>query len=280
MSAPEPSQTWVIGADGIIGSALTRALRLARVPVQSTTRRREHATESVRFLDLAAADTFDPGHNPGIVYLCAAITDMQRCEADAAATQRINVNAVCRLAKRCADRGAHLVFLSSNAVFNGRSAAPSESSAVNPSTEYGRQKAQAEKCLAGLGVGLALVRITKVLSARMPLLRQWRDTLDRGQAIYPFRDLLMAPVSLRYVVTALIAIGSARHCGLFHLSGQRDLSYAQFALRYAETIGAGAHLVVAQAASREALAFRPLHATLDMSVTTAQTGFQAQSPFA
>jgi dTDP-4-dehydrorhamnose reductase len=266
----------VIGADGMLGSALARALWLARVPVDATTRRRDQLGSQVSFLDLAEVDAFDPGRNPRVVYLCGAITDMQRCETDPAATRLINVNGVCRLGERCADRGAHLVFLSSSAVFSGRSKLTSESSPVDPCSEYGRQKAQAEERLAGLGAGLSIVRMTKVLSVEMRLLRQWRDELDRGQVIQPYADLLMAPVSLHHAVTAPIEIGNARRCGVFHLSGQRDVNYAEFARRYTQAIGANAHLVHPQPAVTSALAYRPLHASLDMSATTESTGIQAQ----
>jgi dTDP-4-dehydrorhamnose reductase len=274
MTSSDRSPVWVIGADGLLGGALARALWLARVPMQATTRRREQVAGWVRFLDLAEVDGFDPGGNPGVVYLCGAVTDMQRCEADPAGTRSINVNGVCRLAERCADRGAHLIFLSSSAVFSGRSNENGETSPLDPTSEYGRQKAQAEAQLARLGAGLAIVRMTKVLSAEMCLLRQWRETLERGQIIQPYVDLLIAPVSLRHAVAALIDIGSARHCGVFHLSGRRDVNYAEFARRYSQAIGADADLVHPQPV--KGLAYHPRHATLDMSATTASTGIQAQ----
>jgi dTDP-4-dehydrorhamnose reductase len=274
MLARDTTSAWVIGADGTLGSALIRALSLARVPVQGTTRRRERLGIREHYLDLASVDGFDPGERPSVVYLCGAITRMQQCDDDPAGSRRVNLHGVCRLAEHCADRGAHLVFLSSSAVFSGRSDDNRESASVDPVSEYGRQKAQAEAQLTGMGASLAIVRMTKVLSSDMRLLRQWRETLDRGQIIQPYGDLLMAPVSLRYAVAALVDIGIARRCGVFHLSGQRDVNYAEFARRYAQVIGADADRVHPQPTGGSA--YRPLHATLAMSATAARTGIQAQ----
>ncbi len=105
----DKSKILVVGGDGIIGGALTRTLLLARVQVCATTRRRERVREGVSFLDLAEPDWDALDYHVDVVYLCAALTDMRRCVADPAGTRRINVDNLCVLAKRCADRGARLV---------------------------------------------------------------------------------------------------------------------------------------------------------------------------
>ena len=49
--------------------------------------------------------------------------------------------------RRLADRGTHLVFLSSSQVFDGETANPTEEAATCPKNEYGAQKLAVEQAI-------------------------------------------------------------------------------------------------------------------------------------
>ena len=51
------------------------------------------------------------------------------------------------LMRRLADRGTHLVFLSSSQVFDGETPAPTEDAATAPKNEYGAQKLAVEQAM-------------------------------------------------------------------------------------------------------------------------------------
>lgn len=162
-------------------------------------------------------------------------------------------------------------------MFSGESHDTSETSPLDPRTEYGRQKRLAERQLSLLGPQLSILRLTKVLCAETPLLRQWHAAWEKGQTIYPFSELLLAPVSLPYAVSALMQIGRARQNGTFHLSGARDLSYAELALLYARALGVSAQAIAARSSQGVDLVYRPHHAALKMDATAAATDIRAQT---
>lgn len=282
----------VVGCDGLIGNALGKHLEDLPAVVYRTTRRA--CTVGASFaLDLTdfsrdpnATDDLErlAQTGPLTAFLAAAVTGYDQCENDPAGSRRVNVTNTCLLAERLFAHGAFVVFLSSSAVFSGDHAV-TEDSVSDPRSEYGRQKADAEARLieAGwrqsIGTGVAIVRISKVLAPNTPIINSWRDSLCRGENIYPFLDLRISPVSLSYVVDGLVELGVGRQNGVFHLSGERDVTYADLARELAVVWGYSSGRVrpvtIAEAGICSSCA--PKYPSLGMARTTQATGLSPQS---
>jgi dTDP-4-dehydrorhamnose reductase len=110
-----------------------------------------------------------------------------------------------------------------------------------------------------------VVRLTKVLPAGIPLFRGWADDLKAGNPVRPFRDMVMAPVPLGFVAEGIARVVEARVSGVIQVSGERDVTYAEAAVRLASRLGADHRLVRPQATGDLGLcrAFAPTHTTLD-----------------
>lgn len=270
---PKQATTLVVGADGLIGGALEAYLRYGDQSVIGTTRRTAGSTAGHVFLDMAAenVDLHIPQRIDAAV-LCAAVTGHASCENDPL-SQRVNVTNTVRLASRLLDQGVFVVFLSTNAVFSGTQPFPTENAPTQPATAYGRQKAEAEARLLSLAAGtsaagrLAIVRLTKVVSARTSPLANWIDNLLAGKAIQPFSDLIFSPVSLVYVVKGLSRLLQAREAGIQHCSGSVDMAYAEFAAELAKHLRVDLSLVqpVTSAQAGVTLPFRPGYSALGVT---------------
>jgi dTDP-4-dehydrorhamnose reductase len=64
------------------------------------------------------------GARPEAVFNCAAFHNVEACEREESQALAVNVTAVKQIAERCAERGASLVHLSTNYVFDGRREEP------------------------------------------------------------------------------------------------------------------------------------------------------------
>jgi dTDP-4-dehydrorhamnose reductase len=170
----------------------------------------------------------------------------------------VNVTRTTQLARKLWDRGAFIVFFSTNLVFDGNKAFPTVEDTSNPTTAYGRQKAEAENILRELGDRIAIVRLTKVVHAGMPLLLDWAAALRRQEVIHPYSDMVFSPILLRYVVGALQSIALRRAGGIIHLSAERDISYTSFAASLAELLDVSPDLVQPQLAPARAPCFSTL----------------------
>ena len=265
----------VVGGDGVIGSALVRYLSNKGQKVFGTTRHLDHASSTRPFLDLSGdIATWRPPLKCNIAFLCAAVTNQEKCRQEPAGTQYVNVVRTLELAKSLLEAGFFVVFMSTNLVFDGAKPFPETTDVPNPKTEYGRQKALAEKSLQALGGQIAIMRLSKVFHGTMPLLQKWVGALRNSETIFPFDDLLCSPIPLDLVLGVLENVSRMRMSGIFHLSGDRDISYAEIALRLARHLKLDESLVSPRSARQANLVLEhlPAHTTLDVSGLTRKLG--------
>lgn len=251
-----PPKWLIVGADGGIGSALA-----ARLPNAVCTSRRPSRAE-VLLLDLERDPrSWQLPDDVSVAFLCAARCSIMDCRKHPSETRMVNVLRTVQLAERLALRGSFVVFLSTNQVFDGSIPFRKPGDAPCPLTEYGRQKAEAERAI--LALNGAAVRFTKVFGDVPPLLRTWAESLQRGETIEPFADLMCSPVPVSAAVQALVACGERREPGIVHVSGDRDVSYSAVASLLAASLGAAPELVrpVTGAARIDAATATP-HTTL------------------
>jgi dTDP-4-dehydrorhamnose reductase len=269
-------QALVVGCDGLIGRALVDHLSAAGVAVTETSRRRDSCGSRRVLLDLAGdvADWQIPSAT-SLAFLCAGVTALGECRARPAASRRINVEQTVALAERLIAGGAFVVFLSTNLVFDGMRAYRAADEPVSPRTEYGRQKADAERRLLALGDSVAIVRLSKVVDRTTPLLAGWMRALLDGREIRPLSDMVLSPVPLGFAVRVIGRTGRRRLSGVLQVSAPEDVTYEQVARQMARRLGAPA-LVRPVTVAESALALEdvPLHTTLDTTRLTAALGVQ------
>jgi len=266
----------VVGTDSGIGAALFARLSAAGRPVRGTSRRPASVGGAVGLLDLAAPprDWQLPGR-VSAAYLCAAVTSTELCRRDPAGTRAVNVERTTELARLLRDRGAVVVFLSTNQVYDGTRPCRPADDPPCPRTEYGRQKADAERAV--LGLGGAVVRLTKVFAAPPPLFRGWAAALRAGEPVEAFADMVFAPVPAEFVTTVLMAVGERGAVGVVQVSADRDVTYAEAAGRLATQLGAEPGLVRPVPAAARGLPpeAAPRHTTLDTTRLAGEFGIAA-----
>lgn len=252
----------VVGGDGLVGADLTRRLRGSGHDVIASSRRRGADFH----LDLTSPPASLPKVDAAIV--CAAIARLDLCAADPAGSRRINVNGTLTIAGKLVAQGASVVFLSTDKVTDGRRAGFSRHMPTRPQTEYGRQKAEAERDLLRLDGDVSILRLSKVLDASLPLLRDWYAKLTSKQPVDAFADMYLAPVELARVAALAEALALTSSRGIYHCTGAVDRPYAALAATMADVIGAPRDLVRAGHADpeRQPPATRPRHSSLEMSL--------------
>ncbi|CBN55121.1 MULTISPECIES: sugar nucleotide-binding protein [Kamptonema] len=256
----------IVGADSSMGRALAARLISAGKPVIETTRRHDTLSETRIFIDLTKEiANWHPPAKIDVAYLCAAVTSLEQCRQDPVHSAEVNVRNTLSLAKDLIARGTFVVFLSTNQVYDGSIPLRKADDKVCPQTEYGRQKAEAEKQLLALGNLVSIVRFTKVLSSRVPLFQGWIQALRNNQEIHPFLDMVMAPVPLYFAADVLSRLGELRLPGIVQVSGEKDISYDEVAYYLARQIDANLDLVKPRNSKEVNLQpeFVPLHTTLD-----------------
>ena len=135
----------LIGGNSEIGAATACYLKAQGLPVRATTRRRDHVSADRPFLDLAAElDDWEPPSGTRSACILAAVARLAACAADPAGSALINVTRMLTLIERLIARDIHVLFLSTNQVFDGSTPDVEPDAPTCPSSEYGRQKACVE----------------------------------------------------------------------------------------------------------------------------------------
>ena len=256
----------IIGGDGLIGGRLARHLAGSGGDIKVTTRRPNADGARRIHLDLShPSDTWPAPLRADVWVICAAISRFADCRADPVASRRINIEAPEALARIAFDQGAHVVFLSTNQVFDGRTACRAAEDTTCPESLYGKQKAAAEGTLQALGGALTILRMTKIIDPDWPLINGWVERFDRGLPVQPYADMTLAPVAIEDATEALAAIVGERRSGIFQISGPRDITYADAARHIADRLGAPTGLIQKSSAAAAGVpaSERPLHTALD-----------------
>lgn len=230
----------VIGGDSTLGGGVRARLEADGHVVATTSRR----PGSPLPLDLAGdLSGWTPPEGLHTAFLFAAACSIDECERAPEATRRINVDNTVLVARKLLDAGCRVVFPSTSLVFDGTVPLPAESAPRSPVTEYGRQKGEAEEMLLGLGKGVSVIRYTKVVTFPMPLLAGWRRQLAAGATVTPFEDMYFAPVPLDFALEATVRAAYCPGGGIWHVSAETEMSYADAARLIARDAGADENLI-------------------------------------
>lgn len=267
----------VIGSDKGIGLALYDEIAGHHSAVIRTTRRQDR--EGL-LLDLAhLPENLSFGQEFSCAFICAAISSFADCELDPKGTFKVNVDGMLAVARVLLEKGCFVVFLSSSSVFDGSKPWSDEYSPRSPSTEYGRQKAIAEERLLEMDKGrerVAIVRLTKVLTGTTPVVARFTNQIQNGHSFEAFSDLRFSPVSMSYAVESLLKIAMQKTSGIYHLSGEVELSYAELARMMALKMKADPGIVREAGSSGTLVYFKPEFPGLGMIRTKEIAGLNPE----
>ena len=209
----------VIGASGTVGQTLSQTLaRHGRVTGTAWTR----TTSTSQALDIREEDQVAKCleiNDPDVVILCSALSNVAACEADPDSSQAINTRGPQHVAKHCGHR--KLVFFSSDAVFSDRKELWLEHDTPDPSSTYGRQKAEAEEIVASCPNHLIL-RTARLYSARGgdgKFIDFVLRTLKEGGTVQAPRETPGNPTLLDDLCSATEQLIEAGERGIWHLAG-------------------------------------------------------------
>jgi dTDP-4-dehydrorhamnose reductase len=185
-----------------------------------------------------------------------------------------NVDGSAHVAAAAAARGARLIHLSTDLVFDGRAGRPyTEEDAVGPLLEYGRSKAAAEAAVAERHPEATIVRTSLIYGGEGLSGHERRilDVVDGRADLAFFTNELRCPVLVTDLAEALLLLADAAHAGPLHLAGADGVSRYEMACLVAAANGRGtAHLRTATSAG--AGPERPRDCRLDCSLATALLG--------
>jgi dTDP-4-dehydrorhamnose reductase len=218
----------LLGGDGMLGRTLRKNWPSGSLVY---TTRRGKIDPLALYCDLEKPKFENELPRTGVFILAAGITTFQGCEQDPDKAWAVNVEAVGKVAKHCSRHGVRLIFLSSSSVFDGMSRGPKEADTPNPKTLYGKMKKEAEDLVKSSGCAFQILRLTKILDLSSGFIHDCCNRIKSGESIIASPVLPVAPLSGKWVRSALLKCVKNNNEGIFHLSPTNETSYYTLALK-------------------------------------------------
>jgi dTDP-4-dehydrorhamnose reductase len=192
------------------------------------------------------------------------------------------VNPAKNVAALCNEHRAKLIYLSSNAVFDGKQAPYSESDTTHPINLYGKAKVQAEAAIEKELMDCLIVRT--ILSLGWPILGQRPnpltfviENLRQNRPIKLVADVFENPISALSVADCFWSLLHANCIGTFHVGGSDRVSRVELGKLIAERFDLDVNLISEASSDDFAhLAPRPPDTTLNTSKTQAACDWEPQ----
>ncbi|MBI4348227.1 MAG: SDR family oxidoreductase [Elusimicrobia bacterium] len=243
----------VTGGTGLLGKGMGetkpngwRILSLHQRDYAVEDSRADHLVLDIR--DKAKVDELFAKHPFDAVVHAAGIASVDYVERHYAESLESNIVGTLNITSASRRAGVYLVYVSTNAVFDGKKAPYAEDAPVNPVNKYGRLKVECERLVAETLKDYAIVRPILMYGWNHPVCRPnpatWIiEKLMRGEAVQLVDDVIENPLYNIQCGEALWALLKKRATGIFHLAGGETVNRYEFGRRIAEVFGLDASLL-------------------------------------
>ncbi len=213
---------FVTGAAGQLGWEVSAVLEHDGAEVVRAT----HASLPIE--DRRAVDAALDAARPDVVIHAAAMTNVDRCEEEPQTAEAVNTLGTQHVADAAARVGAHLLYVSTDYVFDGTATRPyTESDDTNPISVYGITKLRGERACPP---DATVVRTAWVAGAHSPNFVTTVLQLCDGDGELRFvDDQRSTPTFTADLCGALVALATDRRAGCFHVTNAGDASRFELA---------------------------------------------------
>lgn len=251
----------VTGSTGRLGRALVAAASAAGHDVTGLAR---SASEPCDLTDRYAVHERFRAAAPALVLHAAGATDVDACERDPDGARLRNVDATRHVVEAAADAGAHVVYVSTNHVFDGTADRPyREDDEPRPPSVYGTTKLAGERLV---GPDATIVRTAWLWSPSAGgIVPAIVAAARSGRPLRFATDEVAQPTAADDLAPVLVRLGTGRAAGCFHVTGEGAVSSFELARAVLGELGEGPDRVepVTGAGLPGRLARRPGNGALD-----------------
>ena len=258
----------VVGASGLVGGALLRALESNGWEATGTTfsQPERPGITCLDITDAASVIAAIANFRPDVVMLPAAWTDVDGCEAIPERAWDVNVCGASNVACAAAAAGARLVHFSTDYVFDGAAGPYAEDAPPSPLGVYARSKAASESAVLSECPSALIIRTTWVYgwdrSSRNFAMQVWRR-LSAGERIRVPLDQVANPTLVDWLAESTLRLVEVGAAGVVNVVGRDRIDKAEFARRLARSFALDPALVDPVTTSQLGqVAARPLQAGL------------------
>lgn len=202
---------------------------------------------------------------PEVIFHTAALTDVDKCEAERDLACQINTRGTKLLAEAAKNTEAFLIYISTDYVFDGNRGMYKENDVTNPISHYGYTKLLGEK-YAECVTRTCVIYGSRPASGKVNFALWIIENLQKGKGIKIVTDQYISPTLNTNLARMLLDVGDKRTGGTYHLAGAERISRYDYACRLADVFGMDKSLIsTSKMADIGWRAKRPMDSSMDVS---------------
>lgn len=177
---------------------------------------------------------------PDWIIHCAALANLDACERDPDLARGLNAALPGRIAAAAKERGACLVHISTDAVFDGQKGNYTETDDPNPLSIYAHTKLAGEYTVEAVYPAAIIARVNLFgwsLSGKRSLAEFFFNNLQAGKPMMGFTDVYFSPLLANDLGKVLLTMMAEDLHGLYHVGSKESLSKYDFGVKIAEKFG-------------------------------------------
>lgn len=196
---------------------------------------------------------------PKVVIHAAGNKNVKHCETHPDDAYQINAIGTQNIARACRHIGAHLIYISSDLVFDSIKGGFLLTDTPKPHLVYGKTKLQGEILARQELENMAICRTGGVYGKKSPLLDWLNTELRQGHTVECFTDVFNTPTYADNLSEMISAIIKQEMSGIFHTVGRERVNRFQFFQTYARVFDFNVDLLIPASAgeSRAKMLLQP-----------------------
>jgi dTDP-4-dehydrorhamnose reductase len=270
----------VTGASGLLGINLALEASKKHEVFGSVNK---NVIQSTAFTVLQS-DLTDPGAlsrildqvQPEWVINCAALANLEACEAKPDLAQKLNSELPEKLARYVARGGARLVHVSTDAVFDGTRGDYSEKDQANPLSLYARTKYEGELAVLEANPEVIVARVNLFgwsVSGKRSLAEWFFNNLSAGNSVMGFTDVYFCPLLATDLAQIFLKMLGREMWGLYHVVANECISKYEFGVLLARQFNLDQTLIEPASVAKANLgAVRSLNLSMKADKITQELG--------
>lgn len=212
----------------------------------------------------------------------AAMTHVDECEKHKELAYRLNVVGTQNIVDAAKEINAHLIFISTDFIFDGQDGPYDENGVPNPISYYGETKLQAERIVQTVDTW-SIIRTALVIGIAEDLSRSniilWaKGALEKAQPIRIVSDQFRSPTLAEDLAQGALLVATQRAQGIFNISGPDFMSIYQLVEAVAKYFGLSmANVDKVNSSMLNQPAMRPPRTGFDISKAIQILGYRPHS---
>ena len=248
----------ITGTNGLLGQHLVQLLLNGGFTVVATGKGRDRSSfasssKTYRYYELDIVDQIRmneilQSEKPEVLVHAAAITQVDECELNQKQCVLVNVQGTASALRAAEKYCRHIIFVSSDFVFDGVAGNYSEDAELKPISFYGKTKQEGEQLISDSKIPWSIVRTClvygNVLSGSRNNIISWvKDNLEKKKPIRVVSDQFRTPTYVEDLAKGILLVIQKKATGIYHISGKEVLTPYDIAQQTAHLLGLNKELI-------------------------------------